>query len=100
MDIVHDLQGGACPTIEDTAKSTFRDACELRENFLCHVLIFHQLLNSIFHIRSHRDEKGQKATYTLVFAKLNQKIDICKCKGENFNFKTIFNKSNNTDFRI
>ena len=56
--ILNDLQRWACPTIEDTAEGAFRDARELRENFFFFFLIFHQLLNSVFHIRSHRDEKG------------------------------------------
>ena len=74
MDILHDLQGWAGSTIEDTAEGAFRDARVLREIFLRHVLIFHQLFNSVFHIRSHRDEKGLKSRLHL---------SICKVKSKN-----------------
>lgn len=63
MDVVYDLQGRARASIEDPAEGAFRDARILCENFLRHMLIFHQLLDSVFHVCCHSALETVKYRY-------------------------------------
>lgn len=73
-------------SVKDSTKRAFRNSCKLSEHLLCHVLAFHDLANSFFHIEN-KTTNMSKDSFNLIFLAFA-------------NIKQIFELSNHYHIKI